>query len=122
MNVDVDFTSPIRTAVSSGSMGAAVVTAVAPPDLRAVSAGRARQLNLAAEMPAPDGVDVAMPPGPLLDGRYRLTALLGQGSSGAVYRGTDLRLQRPVAVKIFHDVPTELVAAARQRNEMLFLD
>jgi serine/threonine protein kinase len=38
-----------------------------------------------------------------------------------VYRGTDLRLQRPVAVKIFHEMPTELVASARQRNEMLFL-
>ena len=59
--------------------------------------------------------------GPLLDGRYWLTALLGQGGSAAVYRGTDLVLRRPVAVKIFHSPCTEPTAAARQRAEMLFL-
>ena len=59
--------------------------------------------------------------GPLLDGRYALSELLGQGGSAAVYRGTDLRLCRPVAVKIFHANATEPTTAARQRAEMLFL-
>ena len=38
--------------------------------------------------------------GQMLD-RYRLDQLLGRGSSGAVFKGTDTRLEREVAVKIF---------------------
>ncbi|MBA2450681.1 MAG: serine/threonine protein kinase, partial [Chloroflexi bacterium] len=34
-------------------------------------------------------------------GRYRLDALRGQGSSATVYAATDLRLNRPVTVKLF---------------------
>ena len=35
-------------------------------------------------------------------GPWRLTSLLGQGGMGAVYRATDLQLQRPVAFKVMH--------------------
>ncbi|MCP9946871.1 serine/threonine protein kinase [Streptomyces somaliensis] len=34
-------------------------------------------------------------------GRYRLDELLGHGGTAEVYRGLDLRLRRPVAVKVF---------------------
>ncbi|MEU2549991.1 protein kinase [Streptomyces roseolus] len=34
-------------------------------------------------------------------GRYRLDDLLGRGGAADVYEGTDLRLRRPVAVKVF---------------------
>ncbi|MCG8914344.1 protein kinase [Actinokineospora sp. PR83] len=37
-----------------------------------------------------------------LDGRYRLGDLLGTGGMADVYRAVDLRLSRPVAVKLFH--------------------
>ncbi|MFD5337584.1 serine/threonine protein kinase [Streptomyces hawaiiensis] len=37
----------------------------------------------------------------ILGGRYRLDALIGSGGSADVYRGFDLRLRRPVAVKVF---------------------
>ncbi|GAA2247806.1 serine/threonine-protein kinase [Streptomyces indiaensis] len=37
----------------------------------------------------------------ILAGRYRLDALIGSGGAADVYRGFDLRLQRPVAVKLF---------------------
>ncbi|MFJ4280662.1 serine/threonine-protein kinase [Streptomyces massasporeus] len=37
----------------------------------------------------------------ILAGRYRLDALLGSGGAADVYRGFDLRLRRPVAVKTF---------------------
>ncbi len=40
--------------------------------------------------------------GEVLSERYRLDALLGSGGYGQVYRGLDLKLQRPVAVKIGH--------------------
>ncbi|MET8563792.1 protein kinase [Streptomyces flaveolus] len=37
----------------------------------------------------------------VLGGRYRLDAVIGSGGAGDVHRGFDLRLQRPVAVKVF---------------------
>lgn len=39
--------------------------------------------------------------GRILGGRYRLEGLLGSGGMSEVHRGTDLRLNRPVAVKLF---------------------
>lgn len=39
-------------------------------------------------------------PGTMLDGRYRIERLLGEGGMGAVYAATDLRLEKPVAVKV----------------------
>ncbi|MEP6980458.1 MAG: Stk1 family PASTA domain-containing Ser/Thr kinase [Nakamurella sp.] len=41
--------------------------------------------------------------GRLLDGRYRLGSLIARGGMSTVYRGVDLRLDRPVAVKILKD-------------------
>ena len=38
--------------------------------------------------------------GRVLDGRYELHALIGEGTFGRVYRGRDRRLQRAVAVKV----------------------
>ncbi len=40
----------------------------------------------------------------LLSGRYRLEATLGHGGMGVVYRGTDLMMKRPVAVKLIRGV------------------
>jgi len=39
--------------------------------------------------------------GPVLAGRYRLEGLIGSGGMADVHRATDLRLGRPVAIKIF---------------------
>ncbi len=41
--------------------------------------------------------------GTLLDERYRIDAVLGEGGIGCVYRGTLTRLERPVAIKVLHD-------------------
>jgi hypothetical protein len=52
--------------------------------------------------------------GTVLDGRYRLDALLGEGGMGAVYRATQLANDRRVAVKLLKPhLTTDQVAAER---------
>lgn len=41
--------------------------------------------------------------GTVLDGRYRIDAALARGGMSVVYAGTDLRLDRPVAVKVMSE-------------------
>jgi serine/threonine protein kinase len=38
--------------------------------------------------------------GTVLDGRYRVGAMIARGGMSTVYRGMDLRLDRPVAIKV----------------------
>jgi serine/threonine-protein kinase len=46
---------------------------------------------------------LARPPiGQLLDGRYRVASLLAHGGMATVYLGTDIRLDRTIALKIMH--------------------
>jgi serine/threonine protein kinase len=40
--------------------------------------------------------------GQVLDGKYRLDAVLGKGGMGAVFRGTQVPIERRVAIKIIH--------------------
>jgi serine/threonine protein kinase len=40
--------------------------------------------------------------GTVLDGKYRMQELIGEGQFGAVYRASHLELERPVAVKMLH--------------------
>ena len=43
--------------------------------------------------------------GHVLDGKYRLDGLIGEGGMGAVHRATQLAVNRPVAVKVLKHVP-----------------
>ncbi len=49
--------------------------------------------------------------GKVVDGRYRLDRLLGEGAAGAVYAATQLSVDRVVAVKLLHEANTERFAA-----------
>jgi serine/threonine-protein kinase len=54
----------------------------------------------------------------LLNGRYQIEQLLGEGGMARVYLGRDLRLQRPVAIKIPHPhLMTDPDFLARFRHE-----
>jgi serine/threonine protein kinase len=56
-------------------------------------------------------------PGTLLDGRYRLRALLGEGGMGRVFEGEDIQLSRPVAIKVLHDDGSDRSLAERLFRE-----
>ncbi|MFJ3089898.1 serine/threonine-protein kinase [Streptomyces sp. NPDC086838] len=58
----------------------------------------------------------AVAPGEVLLDRYRLDSVLGRGVMGHVWRGTDLRLERPVAVKT---IAAGLLAVEGRRAEAL---
>ncbi len=75
-----------------------------PLDLRVVVVRVQSQLRskIVARAKPPDVVTsvVNIEPGTVLEGKYRLESLIGQGSFGAVYRATHLTLDRLVAVKL----------------------
>jgi hypothetical protein len=57
--------------------------------------------------------------GHVLAGRYRITALLGRGGMGEVYRADDLKLDQPVALKFLpSDLPADPGRLARFHNEV----
>src|SRR3954471_11272297 len=41
-------------------------------------------------------------PGQILDGKYRIVRLIGEGGMGAVYEGENVRIRRKVAIKLLH--------------------
>ena len=48
---------------------------------------------------AESATTVALAPGEMFDGRYRIANLIGRGGMGEVYRADDLRVGQPVALK-----------------------
>lgn len=65
------------------------------------------------------GADLAR--GVLLDDRYRLEDVIGQGGMATVYRAHDVVLQRDVAVKLFPPVSEDAEELLRHQAEMRLL-
>jgi eukaryotic-like serine/threonine-protein kinase len=56
--------------------------------------------------------------GEVVDGKYRIVRLLGEGGMGAVYEGENLRIRRRVAIKMLHpDVSTQTDVVKRFERE-----
>ena len=53
--------------------------------------------------------------------RYRLDGLIGRGGMASVYRGVDLALGRPVAVKVFAESAEGIDDAERRKSETALL-
>ncbi len=45
---------------------------------------------------------MALSPGQIVDGKYRVVRMIGEGGMGAVYEGENLRIGRRVAIKVMH--------------------
>src|SRR5271170_3401705 len=56
------------------------------------------------------GVDI----GQVIDGKYRVIAMIGEGGMGAVFSGEHLRLHRRVAIKMLHAAMAHNVEVVRR--------
>src|SRR5882757_5317138 len=45
---------------------------------------------------------MALEAGQIIEGKYRIVRLLGEGGMGAVYEGENVRIHRKVAIKVLH--------------------
>ena len=55
--------------------------------------------------------------GMVLEGRYRIDAIVGRGGAGVVYKGTDLTLSRDIAVKALVEQSADPLTLARFLHE-----
>lgn len=80
-----------------------------PTDVRNTTPieGRTPEETPTIVLPPPDPRDgSALAPGLVVNGRYRITSLIGKGGMGAVYRADDLVLRQPVALKFISGQPS----------------
>jgi serine/threonine-protein kinase len=73
-----------------------------------------------AATPAPSEPSDAIPVGTVIDGRYKISGILGAGGMGRVYRAEHTGIGRSVAIKMLHaDLGRNTEAAARFQREAM---
>src|SRR5215204_1903016 len=45
---------------------------------------------------------MSLEPGQMIEGKYRIVKMIGEGGMGAVYLGENVRINRRVAIKVLH--------------------
>jgi len=61
---------------------------------------------------------MALKPGDIIEGKYRIVRLLGEGGMGAVYAGENIRIRHKVAIKVLHaGIATNKDVVARFERE-----
>jgi serine/threonine-protein kinase len=50
---------------------------------------------------------MSLQPGEIIEGKYRIVRLVGEGGMGAVYEGENTRIKRKVAIKVLHSAVAE---------------
>ncbi len=60
------------------------------------------------------GVHMGLQTGQVIEGKYRIIRLLGEGGMGAVYEGENLRIHRRVAIKVLHAGIAENIDAVQR--------
>jgi serine/threonine protein kinase len=105
--------SGIRCPACGASLTVAHPTLKQPP---AAASGGQRKSTNSATTSSSQGSFIA---GTVLDGRYRIVALLGRGGMGEVYKAEDLKLDHEVALKFLPDsFANDSAALARFRSEV----
>lgn len=62
--------------------------------------------------------ELSLQPGEVVDGKYTIVRLIGEGGMGAVYEGENTRIHRRVAIKVLHGhVATNTQAVTRFERE-----
>src|SRR4051794_36408408 len=111
-----DSSWPSRTSCWTRDLGTPSIPATSSSGIVTTSALSSKTSFTTAPRPWPDTVPqrrrvrhrlpgryrraVNAPTAALLDSRYRVEPMIARGGMSTVYRGTDIRLDRPVAIKI----------------------
>jgi diguanylate cyclase (GGDEF)-like protein len=87
--------------------------------LRAAAPGEVREIASDERVAEPDtGADTSLSTGTIVGGTYRVVHELSRGAMGVVYRGEDLGLGRPVAIKVLRsDLASDRDLVSRFRAE-----
>ncbi|MGE3456359.1 MAG: diguanylate cyclase [Kofleriaceae bacterium] len=109
----------VATEIAQGERSGEAALARCYATLRTTPAGEARIISSDARITEDSGADAgALSAGTVVGGTYRVVHELSRGAMGVVYRGEDMGLGRPVAIKVLRsDLASDRDLVARFRAE-----